>query len=167
MGVHRERSIEAIGFVELLAAPAAKRRWSAEAKGRIVAETLVLGVTVNEVARRHGVKVLVADVGAAGQAGRGLQAGSLRAAVGEERSGPVRTGAGGSGNRHGGHSCRGSGRQTPRQAACCQSRGAAQTPATHRKGDRTRQSDLSLRRLSARPQYGLRRREICLLAAAA
>lgn len=48
--------MEAVGFVELLAAPAAKRRWSDEAKGRIVAETLVPGVTVNEVARRHGVK---------------------------------------------------------------------------------------------------------------
>lgn len=48
--------MEAVGFVALLAAPAAKRRWSDEAKGRIVAETLVPGVTVNEVARRHGVK---------------------------------------------------------------------------------------------------------------
>ena len=56
MGVHRERNMEAVGFVELLAAPAAKRRWSNEAKGRMVAETLVVGVTVNEVARRHGVK---------------------------------------------------------------------------------------------------------------
>lgn len=56
MGVHRERSMEAVGFVELLAAPAAKRRWSDEAKGRMVAETLVPGVTVNEVARRHGLK---------------------------------------------------------------------------------------------------------------
>ena len=56
MGVHRERSMEAVGFVELLAAPVAKRRWSDEAKGRIVAETLVGGVTVSEVARRHGVK---------------------------------------------------------------------------------------------------------------
>ena len=51
MGVHRERSMEAVGFVELLAAPAAKRRWSDEAKGRMVAETLVPGTTVNEVAR--------------------------------------------------------------------------------------------------------------------
>ena len=56
MGVHRARSMEAVGFVELLAAPAAKRRWSDEAKGRMVAETLVPGVTVNEVARRHGLK---------------------------------------------------------------------------------------------------------------
>ena len=56
MGVHRERSMEAVGFVELLAAPGAKRRWSDEAKGRMVAETLVPGVTVTEVARRHGVK---------------------------------------------------------------------------------------------------------------
>ncbi len=48
--------MEAVGFVELLAAPAAKRRWSDEAKGGVVAETLVAGVTVNEVARRHGVK---------------------------------------------------------------------------------------------------------------
>lgn len=56
MVVHRERSMEAVGFVELLTAPAAKRRWSEEAKGRIVAETLVPGVTVNQVAHRHGVK---------------------------------------------------------------------------------------------------------------
>ena len=48
--------MEAVGFVELLAAPAAKRRWSDEAKGRMVAETLLPGVTVNEVARRHGLK---------------------------------------------------------------------------------------------------------------
>jgi len=44
--------LEAVGFVELHAAPAAKRRWSDEAKGQTVAETLVVGVTVNEVARR-------------------------------------------------------------------------------------------------------------------
>ena len=56
MGVHLERSMEAVGFVELLAAPAAKRRWSDEAKGRMVAETLVPGVTVKEVERRQGVK---------------------------------------------------------------------------------------------------------------
>tara|TARA_R110002072_G_scaffold184932_1_gene341538 strand:+ start:445 stop:852 length:408 start_codon:yes stop_codon:yes gene_type:complete len=49
-------TIQAVGFVELLAAPAAKRRWSDEAKGRMAAETLVPGVTVNEVAHRHGLK---------------------------------------------------------------------------------------------------------------
>lgn len=48
--------MESVGFVELLAAPAAKRRWSDNAKGRIVAETLVAGVSVNEVARRHSLK---------------------------------------------------------------------------------------------------------------
>jgi len=48
--------MDAIRFVELLAAPTAKGRWSDEAKGRMVAETLMQGVTVNEVARRHGLK---------------------------------------------------------------------------------------------------------------
>ena len=56
MGVHRERSMEAVGFVELLAPPGAKRQWSDESKGRMGAETLVPGITVNEVARRHGLK---------------------------------------------------------------------------------------------------------------
>jgi transposase len=56
LGGDRERHMEAVGFVELLAAPASKRRWSDEAKGRIVAETLVAGVSVNEVARRHSLK---------------------------------------------------------------------------------------------------------------
>jgi hypothetical protein len=48
--------MEAVGFVELLTAPAAKRRWSEEAKGQIVAETLVAGVSVNEVPRRYSLK---------------------------------------------------------------------------------------------------------------
>jgi transposase len=48
--------MEAVGFVELLTASAAKRRWFDEAKGRIVAETLVAVVSVNEVARRHCLK---------------------------------------------------------------------------------------------------------------
>ena len=48
--------MESVGFVELLAAPSAKRRWSNAAKGRMVAETLVTGVTVSEVARRYGLK---------------------------------------------------------------------------------------------------------------
>jgi transposase len=48
--------MKAIGFVGLLAALAAKRQWSDEAKGLIVAETLVRGVKVNEVAPRHSLK---------------------------------------------------------------------------------------------------------------
>lgn len=54
MGGYRERKMEAGGFVELLAAPAAKRRWSDDAKTRIVAETLAPEDTVNEVARLDG-----------------------------------------------------------------------------------------------------------------
>lgn len=53
---HTERHMEAAQFVELLAVPATKRRWSLEAKGQIVAQTLMPGATVFEVARRHGVR---------------------------------------------------------------------------------------------------------------
>jgi transposase len=53
MGSHGERHTEAVGFGGHLAAPTAKRRWSDEAKSRIVAETLVAGVTVNEVVHRQ------------------------------------------------------------------------------------------------------------------
>ena len=38
--------------VEILTGPARRRRWSAEEKGQIVAETLRAGATVTEVARR-------------------------------------------------------------------------------------------------------------------
>lgn len=48
VGVHRERAMEDVSFVELLAAPSAKRRWSDEAKGRRVAKTLAIGGTVTE-----------------------------------------------------------------------------------------------------------------------
>ena len=46
--------MQAFGFVELLAAPASKRRWLDEAKGQMDAETTVPGVTVNEVAQGEG-----------------------------------------------------------------------------------------------------------------
>jgi Transposase and inactivated derivatives len=42
--------------LEVLEGPTGRRRWSAEVKGRIVAETLRPGATVAEVARRHGLK---------------------------------------------------------------------------------------------------------------
>ena len=102
MGVHREHDIEAVGFVELLTAPAAKRRWSDEAKDRIVAETLVAGVSVNEVARRHTLKanhlVRVAHAGPQGRAGHACDCGGgVRRACGFAAAGrgvflPVLTG---------------------------------------------------------------------------
>ena len=56
MGVHRERHLESVSRMEVLAGPSGKRHWSDVLKGRIVAETLVPGVTVNEVARRHDMR---------------------------------------------------------------------------------------------------------------
>jgi len=40
--------------LEILEGPTGRRAWSAEVKGRIVAETLMPGAKVAEVARRHG-----------------------------------------------------------------------------------------------------------------
>lgn len=42
--------------MEVMVGPSGKRRWSYAYKGQVVAETLVPGVTVNEVARRHDLR---------------------------------------------------------------------------------------------------------------
>ena len=56
MGVHREHHLESVSRMEVLAGPTGKRRWSDAMKGRIIAESLVPGVTVRSVAERYGLK---------------------------------------------------------------------------------------------------------------
>ena len=53
---HIERHMEDTGRMEVMVGPSGKRNWSDAFKGRVVAETLVPGVTVNEVARRHDLR---------------------------------------------------------------------------------------------------------------
>ncbi|WP_299154290.1 transposase [uncultured Tateyamaria sp.] len=48
--------MEEICRMEVMVGPSGKRRWSDEYKGQVVAETLVPGATVNEVARRHDLR---------------------------------------------------------------------------------------------------------------
>lgn len=56
MGVHRELRLESVAGHEVLVGSDGKRRWPDAVKGHLVAETLVPGVTVNEVARRVGMR---------------------------------------------------------------------------------------------------------------
>ena len=56
LGGHIEHHMEEFCRMEVMVGPSGKRRWSDEFKGRVVAETLVPGVTVNEVARRHDLR---------------------------------------------------------------------------------------------------------------
>ena len=56
MGDRRDIHLES-GFVgEVVIGAKGHRRWPDEVKGRIVAETLIPGVSVNEVAARYGMK---------------------------------------------------------------------------------------------------------------
>ena len=56
MGVHRDHHLEPVSRMEVLAGPTDRRRWSHVKKDRIVAESLVSGVTVRPVAERYGLK---------------------------------------------------------------------------------------------------------------
>jgi transposase len=56
LGVHREHHLESVSRMEVLAGPTGQRRWSDAMKGRIIAESLVSGVTVRSVAERYGLK---------------------------------------------------------------------------------------------------------------
>ncbi len=56
LGGHIEHHMEEICRMEVMVGPSGKRRWSDEYKGQVVAETLVPGATVNEVARRHDLR---------------------------------------------------------------------------------------------------------------
>uniref|UniRef100_UPI00147E8592 transposase n=1 Tax=Ruegeria atlantica TaxID=81569 RepID=UPI00147E8592 len=49
-------SLESVAGHEILIGRDGKRRWPEEVKGQLVAETLVPGVTVNEVTRRAGMR---------------------------------------------------------------------------------------------------------------
>ncbi|MEL6523765.1 MAG: transposase [Pseudomonadota bacterium] len=56
LGGDIEHHMEELCRMEVMVGPSGKRRWSDEFKGQVVAETLVPGVTVNEVARRHDLR---------------------------------------------------------------------------------------------------------------
>jgi len=56
LGGDIEQHMEELCRMEVMVGPSGKRRWSDAYKGQVFAETLVPGVTVNEVARRHDLR---------------------------------------------------------------------------------------------------------------
>ena len=56
MDVQTEVYLEAINRVEVLAGPTGRRKWPDAVKGRLVAENMVPGVSVREVAERNGIE---------------------------------------------------------------------------------------------------------------
>jgi transposase-like protein len=50
----RGGGVKDVRRIELITGTGRRRRWSSEDKARIVAESLASGVSVSEVARRHG-----------------------------------------------------------------------------------------------------------------
>lgn len=56
MGVHREVQLEAISPGEVFSGRTLRRSWPDAVKGRLVAESFVAGVSVKEVAERHGLQ---------------------------------------------------------------------------------------------------------------
>ena len=55
---HIEHHMEDIGRMEVMVGPSGKRNWSDAFKGRVVAETLVPGVTVNGMRRFHPIDLM-------------------------------------------------------------------------------------------------------------
>ncbi|PWE34086.1 hypothetical protein DDZ14_02700 [Maritimibacter sp. 55A14] len=56
MGVQTEHGMESGRVMEIVTVTTGRRRWPEEIKARIVAETFAEGVTVREVATRHGIR---------------------------------------------------------------------------------------------------------------
>ena len=54
MDVQTEVYFEAVDQVEVLAGPTGRRKWPDAVKGRLVAESMIPGVSVREVAERNG-----------------------------------------------------------------------------------------------------------------